>query len=97
MCQLNYCSIMFRAIAKADGVADAGRSRAHNAAVVATTVSAQKKSRHSALLSWPLPSGIAYGSDCAHGVYIDCCGRVVLTRVPLLDIAINPVEYREAR
>ena len=39
MCQLNYSSIMFGAIAGFEGVTDAGRSRARNAAVAATITS----------------------------------------------------------
>ncbi len=39
MGQLNYCSIMFGAIVGSEGVTGAGRSRARNAAVVATIAS----------------------------------------------------------
>ena len=39
MRQLNYCPIIFGAIAGSDGFTDAGRSRARNVAVVATIAS----------------------------------------------------------
>ena len=97
MRQLNYCSIMIGAIAGFESVTDAGRSRTRNAAVVATTASTHTNRGIRHFLSWPGSLDLAYPSDCADGVCIDCRARVVSTRVPFLDIAIDPVEYREAR